>query len=283
MDGVTRLRGSLALTRPGNAIAAGALTFIGAFVAGFPVGWEPFAAVAATILATGAGMGINDYIDREIDAINQPTRPIPSGAITARWALVQSSVLMAIAVGLALTLPVAAIAIAVINLLALVTYTSFFKGLPGVGNAVVAFLGGSTFLFGGAAVGGMRETVVLFLLAAFATLGREIIKDVEDVTGDLAEGLQTLPIVIGERTALHVASACLLLAVLVSPVPYAVGMFGLPYLAVVALAICVMLVGALTSYRNPTRGQQLVKTGMYIAIVGFVIGRLWIDIPIAAL
>ncbi len=109
---------------------------------------------------------------------------------------------------LAVTLPWAAIAIAVINLLALLAYTEFFKGLPGVGNALVAYLVGSTFLFGGAAVGEIGPAIVLAVLAATATLTREIIKDVEDIDGDRAEGLNTLPIAIGERRALVVAAAC---------------------------------------------------------------------------
>ena len=74
-------RGCLELARPGNAVAAGGLTFVGAFVAGGLSAPAPTAfAVVATVLATGGGNAINDYFDREIDAINRPDRPIPRGA-----------------------------------------------------------------------------------------------------------------------------------------------------------------------------------------------------------
>jgi geranylgeranylglycerol-phosphate geranylgeranyltransferase len=271
------VRGFLELTRPGNAIAAGVLTFIGSFVAtagSLPAVVPTGAAVAATVLATGAGNAINDYFDRDIDRINNPERAIPRGAVSPRGALVFSVVLFLAAVAIALALlPPLAIAIAVINLLALVTYTEFFKGLPGVGNALVAYLGGSTFLFGGAAVGNVQPTVVLFLLAALSTLAREIIKDVEDVAGDREEGLNTLPIAIGERRSLQVAAGLLAVALLASPVPYLLGTFGLAYLVVVVPADLIMLYAGYESFDDPTAGQSHLKYGMFLAAVAFIAGR----------
>jgi geranylgeranylglycerol-phosphate geranylgeranyltransferase len=275
------VRGLVELTRPVNAIAAGALTFIGAFVAvGGSIPAVPVAAaVVATVLATGAGNAINDYFDREIDRINAPDRPIPRGAVSPRGALAFSVGLFLVAVVLALALlPVLAIAIAVFNLLALVTYTEWFKGLPGVGNALVAYLGGSTFLFGTAAVwpvdtAVLATVVVLFLLAALSTLAREIIKDVEDVAGDREEGLNTLPIAIGERRALLLAAGLLLVAAVASPVPYLLGTFGVAYLVVVVPADLVMLYAGYEGFGDPTAGQSHLKYGMFLAAVAFVVGR----------
>ncbi len=275
-------RGVLELTRPVNVIAASALTFIGAFIAG-GVTEEPLAvaaAVAATGLAVGAGNAINDYFDREIDRINQPERAIPRGAVSPRGALAFSVLLFAGAVALAVTLPAAAIAIAGVNLLSLVAYTEFFKGLPGLGNALVAYLVGSTFLFGAAAVGEIAPAVVLFVLAAIATLTREIIKDVEDVEGDREEGLNTLPIAIGERRALVVAAALLVVAVVASPVPFLRGDFGVAYLLVVAPADAVMLLAAYESFADPTVGQSRLKYGMFLAALAFIVGRAALEVPV---
>ncbi|WP_323192820.1 geranylgeranylglycerol-phosphate geranylgeranyltransferase [Halostella sp. PRR32] len=271
-----RVRGLVELTRPGNAVAAGALTFIGAFVA---VGSgassvQTLVAAGATTLAVGAGNALNDYFDREIDAINQPARPIPRDAVSPRGALVFSLALFAGAVVLAATLPPLAIGIAAVNLLALIAYTELFKGLPGVGNVVVGFLGGSTFLFGGAAVGRPRATVVLFVLAALSTVTREIIKDVEDIDGDREEGLNTLPIAIGAERALYVAAGFLALAVLASPVPYFLGTFGAVYLTVVGPADFIMVYAMVESFDDPTAGQSRIKYGMFLAAVAFVVGRL---------
>ena len=271
-----RVRGFIEITRPINAIAAGALTFVGAFVAGGLGAWGAVVAAAgATVFATAAGNTINDYFDREIDRINQPDRPIPRGAVTSREALGFSIVLFVGATLLALTLPPLAIAIAVVNLLALVAYTEFFKGLPGVGNVVVGYLGGSTFLFGAAAVGRITgAVVVLFALAALSTIAREIIKDVEDVAGDRREGLNTLPIAVGERPALWVAAGLLAIALLASPLPYLQGTLGWPYLAVVAVADLVMALAAVNSFADPTTGQERLSYAMFLAGGAFVVGRL---------
>ena len=268
-------RGFLELTRPANAVAAGVLTFTGAFVAGGVGAPTPMAfAVVATVLATGGGNAINDYFDRDIDAINRPGRPIPRGAVSPRSTLAFSVLLFTVAVVLTLWLPPLAIAIAVVNLLALVAYTEVFKGRPGVGNALVAALTGSTFLYGGAAVDGdLAPVVVLFALAASATLAREVLKDVEDVAGDREEGLRTVPIVLGERRAVAVAAAFVAAAVLASPLPYLRGTFGLPYLLVVVPAVAGMVAAIYRSFDAPSTGQRWLKAAMFLAALAFVAGR----------
>ena len=270
-----QVRGLLELTRPGNAVAAGVLTFVGAFVAGGLESPAPAAvAVAATVLATGGGNAINDYFDRDIDAVNRPGRPIPRGAVSPRTALAFSVALFVAAVGLTLLLPPLAVVIAFVNLLALVAYTEVFKGLPGVGNALVAYLTGSTFLYGGAAVDGeLRAVLALFALAASATMAREIVKDVEDVAGDREEGLNTLPIAVGERRALYVAAGFVVAAVLASPAPYLMGLFGLPYLVVLVPAVAGMLVATYRSFERPATGQAWLKASMFAAAFAFVAGR----------
>lgn len=268
-----RLGGLSELCRPVNAVAAGVLTFVGAYVAGRPVAFGAASAVVVTVLATAAGNAVNDYFDRDIDAVNAPERPIPRGAVSPRGALAFSALLFALTAAFALTLPLVAIAIAVVNLLALAAYTSVFKGLPGAGNAVVAYLGGSTFLFGAAAVGRPLAGVVLFVLAALSTFAREVVKDVEDVAGDREEGLYTLPIAVGERRSLALAAVVLCVAVLASPLPYLRGLFGPAYLVVVAPADAVMVYAAARSFEDPTRAQNLLKYGMFLAAAAFVVGR----------
>ncbi|MFB6186694.1 MAG: geranylgeranylglycerol-phosphate geranylgeranyltransferase, partial [Halobacteriaceae archaeon] len=237
-------------------------------------------AIIATILATGAGNAINDYFDREIDEINKPNRPIPRGAVSPTDALLFSLTLFGIAVLLALLLPPLAIAIAGLNLFALVAYTKLFKGLPGVGNAVVAYLGGSTFLFGGAAVKSLTiSPIVLFVLAAFATFTREIIKDIEDIEGDRQQGLNTLPIAIGRRKAHWIATVSMAIALIVSPLPYLRETFGFIYLSIVIPADIIMGGATIMGFRNARVSQQWLKYGMFIAALAFILGRLQLSIP----
>lgn len=271
------VRGYVELTRPLNVLTSGVLTFVGAFVAGGALAAPrpTAAAVGATWAAVAAGNAVNDYFDRAVDAVNRPDRPIPRGAVSPRGALVVTGLALAVAVGLAATLPPLALGIAAVNLVALVVYTEYLKGLPGVGNAVVAYLGGSTFLFGAAAVGALGPAAAsLGLLAAVATFSREVVKDVEDVAGDEAEGLRTLPIVVGPRRALGVAAAALGVAVAASPLPYVLGALGVTYIVVVVPADAVMLYAVRRAYADPTAGQGLLKTGMLLAAAAFVAGRL---------
>lgn len=273
MSGVGR--SYLELTRPVNSVAAGVLTLIGGFVAAGLTAdpWLLGAAVVATVLATGAGNAVNDYFDREIDRINNPERPIPRGDVSPKGAVSVSAVLFAIAIGLAVTLPPVAILIALINFLGLVAYTTLFKGRPGAGNALVAYLGGSTFLFGAAAVGRVQDGLVLFALAALSTFAREVIKDIEDVEGDRAEGLTTLPIAFGTEAALGIAAASLVVAILASPIPYLTDLFGLPYLGVVIPADLLMLAALVRSREDPGTGHQWLKYGMFLAAAAFIVGR----------
>lgn len=270
------VRGYLELLRPVNSIAAAMLTLIGAFVAaGLSADpWNLGAAVLATGLATGAGNAINDYFDRDIDRINAPERPIPRGDVHPNGALVWSGGLFATAIVLAITLPPVAILIAILNFLGLVSYTTVFKGRPGAGNALVAYLGGSTFLFGAAAVGQVWDGAVLFALAALSTFAREVIKDIEDVAGDRAEGLRTLPIAVGSGPAYQVAAIALFGAVLASPIPYLTGLFGLPYLVVVGPADLLMLIALYRSRSDPKTGHNWLKYGMFLAALAFIVGRI---------
>lgn len=274
------LRGLVELTRPTNSIAAGVLTFSGGFVAygtGILSGSEAFLitiSVFVTIMATGAGMAINDVFDRDIDRITNPERPIPRGAVKYQTAIGFSIGLFGLAGALTLFLPITALLIAAINIVLLATYTTAFKGLPGAGNVVVSYLGGSTFLFGAAAVHGLTYSIgVLFLLAALSTLSREIIKDVEDIVGDREEGLNTLPIAIGEQRSLVIAAVVLMSAIATSPTPYLLGTFGSMYLVLVTPAVVIMVYSAYVSFSNPTHGQSTLKYGMFLAAAAFIASR----------
>ena len=276
MNATPTIGGYLELARVGNAVAAGALTFVGSFVAsGLDSPWAVALAVIATAAAPGAGNAVNDFFDRGIDAVNRPGRPIPSGRVSTRAAAAFAAALFLVATAAAVSLPIVALSIAVVNLLALLAYTQLFKGLPAVGNVVVAYLTGSTFLFGAAAVGPIAPpTWTLFGLAATATFAREVVKDVEDVAGDREEGLRTLPIVVGERPALALAAVAMGAAALASALPYVDGTFGAAYLVVVLPADAAMVGATAWGFRDPGSAQRWIKRGTFLAAAAFVVGRL---------
>lgn len=272
------VRAAVDLVRLGNCTFAGVAALVGAVVGGsLAVALTPAAWIAATVtaLGTAAGNAVNDLYDVDVDAVNDPERPLPSGRIGRRAARTVVVVSFAAALGLTvLRLPPLAVGIGVVNLALLVGYSSHLKRTPLLGNVVVAYLTGSAFLFGGAAVGGLAAPTVLFALAGLATLGREVVKDVEDLEGDRAMGAQTLPVRAGARPALAVATAAVAAAVLLSPLPYVtVPAFGVAYLVAIAPADAVLLAATAVCWRDAARGQTLLKLGMVAAMLGFVVGR----------
>jgi geranylgeranylglycerol-phosphate geranylgeranyltransferase len=231
---------------------------------------------------TGAGNGINDYFDANIDAINRPDRPIPSGRISTRFAYIFSIGLFAF--GILISYFIGSpdsthipFWIAIFNSFLLYLYASTLKRKVFVGNLSVSYLTGSTFLFGGAAYGGkgIQVTLMLFFLSMLATFAREIVKTIEDIEGDKLDGASTLPILIGETRAAYVACAFGLLAVFLSPLPYFMGLFNEYYLVVVGIADVVFIYAMVQILRkNPTASSKYFKVAMFLAMLAFIAGSL---------
>ncbi|HEY0640042.1 MAG TPA: UbiA family prenyltransferase, partial [Pseudonocardiaceae bacterium] len=77
---VQLVRAPAALTVPGDTVA-------GAAAAGLRLGGRRLALPLASACLYWAGMALNDYADRELDATERPERPIPSGRVTPGEAL----------------------------------------------------------------------------------------------------------------------------------------------------------------------------------------------------
>ncbi|MGM0771287.1 MAG: geranylgeranylglycerol-phosphate geranylgeranyltransferase [Halobacteriota archaeon] len=225
---------------------------------------------------TGAGNGLNDYFDIDIDTVNKPSRPIPSGKISLRSALYFSLMLFAAGVSLAFIVNFLCGIIALLNSFVLILYAKNLKRTPFLGNASVGYLTGSTFLFGGAVFGmeGLHAVIVLFLLATLATIAREVVKDIEDVEGDKKEGARTLPILIGSKKASYIAAAFGFTAMLASPFPYLQSILNERYLFVVAIADIFFLIAVyqILGKNDAASSSKLFKFAMIFALVSFIVG-----------
>jgi geranylgeranylglycerol-phosphate geranylgeranyltransferase len=257
------------LMRPLNCLMAGVAAIIGLLIAGGRE-IEPAALIfLAVFLVTGAGNAVNDYFDREIDAINRPKRPVPSGRVAPRSTLLWSLALFTTGCILASLVNWLCLAIAAANSVLLFIYARNLKATPLAGNLCVAYLTGSTFLFGGAVFGwpSLQSNLIPFSLSSLATMSREIMKDEEDVAGDRKGGASTLPILVGERLSGALAAIFSLAAVVLSYQPT----FGRAYLATVAVADVFLLfaVWKITK-RDASGSQKALKLGMAVALVAFL-------------
>lgn len=262
----------LEIMRPANCLMAGIASAIGLLVADPTPPLVALILVSFTVfLITGAGNAINDYFDREIDAVNRPARPIPSGRMAPGTARSWSFVLFALGCVLAAMLNGPCLAVAAISSAVLYLYARTLKGTVLLGNVCVSYLTGSTFLFGGLASGGIGPAGVLALLAGLATMGREIAKDIEDMVGDSRGGARTLPIVVGGRPSALLGSALILAALILSYMPA----LGRVYMAVVTLANVAFAFSILRLLKGDANGaQRSIKVGMAVALLAFLAGAL---------
>jgi geranylgeranylglycerol-phosphate geranylgeranyltransferase len=231
-------------------------------------------AFVVAFLFTGAGNSLNDYFDQDIDKVNHPLRPLPSGRIAPRSALVMASVLFAASVCLAFFINMLAFIIVLANLVVMLSYEIFFKAKGAAGNFTISWLTGTAFLFGGSTVMAIEKTYVLAVLAFLATLGREIAKDIEDIKGDL--GRYTLPMKLGVDDAGILAALAIVAALLLSPVPLMLGLFsGLGYTYYIPLILAtdaIFIYCILILITGKFNASAPLKGGMLMALLAFLIG-----------
>lgn len=192
-----------------------------------------------------AAMVINDYYDRKIDAINEPQRPIPSGLIKPKEALAFMAMLVAVGFVFALLVSPLCFLVAAASLALTATYLTVGKrsGLPG--NFLVSACVAIPFIYGSITViGTISLNVVLFASMAFlSNTGREITKGIVDVKGDSAEGVKTLAVRFGEKSAAVTAVLFFISAVALTPVTWFLGLVGvwfIPFVLVtdIGLGVC---------------------------------------------
>ena len=197
--------------------------------------------ISALVLLS-AGNAINDYCDYDIDRINRPQRPLPSGRIRRTNALIFAIVLTAIGIWLGTLINRNATGIAILVFVALASYAFWLKRTPFVGNLVVSGLTGLTFIAGGVAIDSVQGTLIPAIFAFLFTTAREIVKDLEDMEGDLKNNAKTLA-TLNPKIAVGIAIGFMVSVILFSPFPYLLGWYSWRYLLVVFIGVDVVLIG----------------------------------------
>ena len=193
------------LLRPLNLFLASLSIFLGSAILGAYDELDTLVPLICVVLFyTGAANSLNDFIDYKIELINCPNRPIPSGDVIKNTSLIFSIILFIFGSISSIPLDEKARLICLgIAMPLMILYNLLLKGLPLLGNVVVALIISMTFLFCGAAFNKMGDMIVPALLSFGLTLVREIVKDLADIDGDKALGMKTLPIVIGIKTTIR--------------------------------------------------------------------------------
>jgi chlorophyll/bacteriochlorophyll a synthase len=220
----------------------------GVVSAGVPLADRWLVIVAGILLAgpllTAMSQAVNDWYDRHVDAINEPSRPIPSGRIPGAWGLYIAIAWTVLSLAVAALLGPWVLGAAVLG-----TVLAWLYSAPPVrlkqsgwwGPAAVAVSYEGLPWFTGAAVMVAAfpdwRIVTLALLYSIGAHGIMTLNDFKAVEGDRKTGIASLPAVLGVDKAARLA--CWVMAVPQAVVVILLLLWGRPIHAGIVAALLV--------------------------------------------
>lgn len=255
----SELKGLFKISRPLTTLTGGLAVLLGGYVAGTGAWGNVILAIFATWFISAAANAWNDYRDIEIDKINQPNRPLPSGLVSPRTALLFSLVMTAVSIILAAFINPTAFVIALLSAGMLYLYSWRLKSTVLMGNAIVAAISAMSAIFGGIAAGNPRPSFWLAAIIASAIMGREVLKTLADYEGDLRQRCRTVATVWGRRPARVVFYILSLGTLVVMMIPYMLDVYQPVYALIVALGVYPVLLYVLLRVTRERTGPQLEK------------------------
>ncbi|HED31794.1 MAG TPA: bacteriochlorophyll c synthase [Prosthecochloris aestuarii] len=222
-------------------------------------------------LGTGFSQTINDYYDLELDRVNEPTRPIPSGRLTEKEALLNSITvcLLALGIGIVLGLYVggtrgliitssiaAGLVIAYIySAPPLKLKKNIFTSAPAVGFSY-SFI---TFLSANAVFSEIRpEAVWLAVLNFFMAIALIIMNDFKSAKGDEESGLKSLTVMIGAKNTFLVAFVIIdMVFAVFAWLTFTWGFTVLMYVILASLIANIVI--QIKLYRDPAQGLSFMQ------------------------
>ncbi len=277
MHNYQKVKGLVKLLRPELPFAAGICVIIGSVITlgHFPSLSELFLGFMWGFFLSGSAMILNDYFDIEVDKVNAPNRPLPSGLISSRTAIVFTAIITLLGL----------ITSFFINSLAVLLYIIFWvigflynwkmkeKGL--LGNLFVSSSVAITIILGGVVVGNAwNKSVVIFSIMIFLfNLGEEIAADAMDMEGDKKRSIQSIAIQIGRKNALYISFSLFVAFIVVSFLPVVFDLFGIPYLVIISLTDSIILLWAIKLIKSRTikEGRIYIRRLYLSALVGMIL------------
>lgn len=225
--------------------------------------------VSASILV------LNDFFDVETDKINAPHRPIPSKMVTSNEALFFSIFLLIAGLFLSSLISISTLIISTSLAFIGFLYNQVFKKYGILGNLMVSFCVGMTFVYGGVSVSQPNNEAVWFfaLIAALVDLGEEIAADSMDVKGDLLINSNSIAITYSRTTALKVSGTIFFIVISLSVVPFILNWFAPIYfipIAIMDLSIAYPALKLLKSKKDD-EGRKYIRWIYLGATLGLII------------
>lgn len=271
---------AISIVRPVNFFITVASVFVAALISSpekIPILNVLLAALSAGFTAS-AGNIINDIFDLELDKINRPTRPLPSGILTINEAYILFLICFVISGILVVSIGQIVMIIVLLSHLLLFLYSKYLKRIPLVGNITVAFLTGLVFVFGGVVVENPSTAIIPALFAFLINLIRELVKDMQDVEGDRAAGVITFPIKFGFQKTKYLITFITLILIPFTLYPFITQLYEIEYFVVVMVMVNSLLVFILKklfeddSIKNLNKMSNLLKLNMIFGLIAIYLG-----------
>lgn len=254
---MSRVKGLYKISRPTTSLAGALAVLMGGYVAGTGEWLKILLAVLATFLASAAANAWNDYLDVEIDRINQPKRPLPAGKISPRSALMFSFFLTGLALLIAAFINWQAFLVALVSAAALYIYSWKLKSTVLMGNATIATVSAVSAIFGGVAAGNARPSLWLAVIIFTAIMGREVLKTLADYEGDLHQHCRTVATVWGQRRTRIIFYILGALTLMMMLLPYIMQVYRPIYAIIVIIGVYPVVVYIILRVSRERTGSQL--------------------------
>lgn len=240
-----------------------------------------FALVAASALAIASGYIINNFYDAEKDLINRPRKSLLDRQVSQRFKLTTYFILNFLSVVFASYASFAAVMFFSAYIFGIWLYSHKLKRLAFVGNIISSLLAITPFF--AIFIYYMNFDPVIFVHAGFLfmlILIREMVKDLENMKGDLVYSYETVPVLYGETTSKVIMSVLVILAVL--PAWLLISEFEIGhmyYYFYACIAALMVFLGIL--WRSDSKGHYLLLHNILkLIIVTGVFSILLIDIDL---
>jgi len=265
-----KVKATLLLLRPELPFAAGVCVVLGELTAlgSFP----PFPSVLLGFVwgffLSGSAMILNDYFDIEVDRVNAPHRPLPSGLISPATAIILTIITTLIGLVSSLLISQAAVLLYIFFWVVGLLYNWKLKEMGLLGNLMVSSSVAITFILGGSIVGEQWNIAVwiLSLMVFFINLGEEIAADAMDIEGDIMRDVRSLALLIGRKKALRISVLLFVLAIALSFLPAYWNLLGPSYLILISTTdLVILFFGIKLLNSKTTKSGKFFIRGVYLS------------------
>jgi len=233
----------------------------------FPTAAQVASGFLSVFFISATSLILNDYFDIESDKINAPERPLPAGLVTKRDVVLLSIVVTMLGFITSSLISLEALAVIILAWVVGFFYNWRFKKAGIIGNLMVSFSVGMTFIFGGIVIGKPFEKLVwsFAIMVLLINLGEEIAADAIDVEGDRQAGSRSLAVMFGSENALKISGAVFLLVIIISALPFLLGWLDWIYLFPILLMDAVILYSTSKLLDSRTANRRIYIRWIYLS------------------